>query len=166
MTNFNLLTDNPLKDTSDYIFLQNFKTECIRKAVSLNTFYTDNFMWIDFGINHIFNCSLDEFQNKILRLNNLNYDKVRIGSIIDLNILLDKDIYRGICWYFAGGVFGGNKDALIKFADLAKEKCLQIINEKRTLMWEVNVWYLIYMENRELFSLYKCDHNNTIIDNY
>ena len=33
-------------------------------------------------------------------------------------------------------------------------------------MWEVNIWYLVYKENKELFDNYYCNHNNTIIDNY
>lgn len=33
-------------------------------------------------------------------------------------------------------------------------------------MWEVNIWFLIYLENKDLFDYYSCDHNNTIIDNY
>ena len=47
-----------------------------------------------------------------------------------------------------------------------KEKCLQIIQEKQSLMWEVNIWYLIYLENKELFDEYKCDHNESLITNY
>ena len=37
---------------------------------------------------------------------------------------------------------------------------------KNTIMWEVNVWYLIYNENKLLFDIYDCDHTDSIIDNY
>ena len=47
-----------------------------------------------------------------------------------------------------------------------KEKCIKIIKSRNSIMWEVNIWYLIYLENKELFQPYLCDHNNTIIDNY
>jgi hypothetical protein len=76
------------------------------------------------------------------------------------------NIYKDIKWYFAGGVFGGNKEKLLIFADLMKQKCLQIISQEKTIMWEVNIWYLIYLENNELFYPYHCDHNDTILKNY
>ena len=47
-----------------------------------------------------------------------------------------------------------------------KNKCIEIITKNNTIMWEVNIWYLIYRENKDLFDSYVCDHNNTIIDNY
>jgi len=76
------------------------------------------------------------------------------------------DIYKNIAWYFAGGVFGGNSDALLKFADLTKAQCIKTIEENQTLMWEVNIWFLVFLENRELFSLYSCDHNPNLLGNY
>jgi hypothetical protein len=63
-------------------------------------------------------------------------------------------------------VFGGPTNKLIKFADLMKSKCVEIIYERKTLMWEVNVWYLVYLENPELFDSYFCNHDITIISNY
>ena len=47
-----------------------------------------------------------------------------------------------------------------------KEKCLHIIEEKKTLTWEVNIWYMIFQENKELFNSYLCDHNISILENY
>ena len=76
------------------------------------------------------------------------------------------NIYKSIHWYFAGGVFGGDSKSLIKFANLVKEKCIETITLNNTIMWEVNIWWIIYKENTELFSIYKCDHDNSIIDNY
>ena len=69
-------------------------------------------------------------------------------------------------WYFVGGIFGGNINSLIKFADLMKSKCIDIITSKNTLMWEVNVWYLIYKENKVLFNTYGCCIDKKMIDNY
>lgn len=142
------------------------KTEWIKEAIELDLYKSDQFVWVDFGIRHVFNCNDDEFRSKIERLCNKLYDKVRIASIWDLNVQSSKDCYTMIMWYFAGGVFGGSKDKLLLFADLMKKMCLNIIESKGTLMWEVNVWYLIYQENIGLFDIYYCDHNNSIIDNY
>ena len=40
------------------------------------------------------------------------------------------------------------------------------MTSKNTIMWEVNIWYLIYKENKELFNSYGCNHDKTLIDNY
>jgi len=47
-----------------------------------------------------------------------------------------------------------------------KNKCLYIIEQYNTLIWEVNIWYLVYLDDRELFNPYHCDHNSSMIDNY
>ena len=47
-----------------------------------------------------------------------------------------------------------------------KTKYIEIITTKNTIMWEVNIWYLIYKENNDLFDLYLSNHDDSIIDNY
>ena len=44
--------------------------------------------------------------------------------------------------------------------------CIDIMNQKKTIMWEVNVWFLVFSRYPDLFHLYQSDHNNTIVDNY
>ena len=166
ITNFNVNTKTPDKDTIEYMFMMCNKTEIIRKAIEFNFFNTDNFIWVDFGIKHIFNCTDEEFNHKIERLNNIKYDKVRIGSIWNLNMKYFVNNLNDICWYFAGGVFGGNKDYLINFANKTKDMCIKIMNENKTITWEVNIWYMVYIENPNIFFYYCCDHNSSLIDNY
>lgn len=166
LTNFNLNSTDYTKDTPEFMFTMCNKTEWIRHAILLNHFKTDNYIWIDFGIKHIFSCSDDECIEKINNLQYKIYDKIRIGGIWNLNYRFNIDIYKDVAWYFAGGVFGGNSKYLIKFADLMKEKCADIMMTKNTIMWEVNIWYLIYIENNSLFESYDCNHNASLIDNY
>jgi hypothetical protein len=142
------------------------KTEWITKAIELNYFNSTNFIWIDFGIKHIFNCDDNDFIKKIENINKKIYTKIRIGSIWKLDIQYYGDIYKDIRWYFAGGVFGGDIKSLIQFTDLMKEKCIYIMKTKNTIMWEVNIWYLIYKEIPDLFDYYTCDHNSSLIENY
>ena len=127
---------------------------------------SDNFIWLDFGIKQVFNCSDDEFIQKLNNLQYKQYDKVRIGHIWDLSLRYNIDILRQISWYFAGGVFGGNKISLLKFADLMKDKCIEIMNVTYSIMWEVNIWYILYSKTPDLFEPYPCNHSNSIIDNY
>jgi hypothetical protein len=167
INNFRILTDFPKKDTLDYMLLICNKTEIMKKAIEINAFQTEQFVWVDFGINHIFKCGVEEFEKKIIHLTNQEYYNVRIGSILRPKTSPFRgDIYRQVAWYFAGGIFGGLGDALIKFADLVKEKCFETIYEKGTLMWEVNIWYMVFLENEDLFDPYLCDHNETLITHY
>ena len=166
LTNFKINSTSPEKDTIEYMFTICSKTEWITKAIELNFFNTSNFIWVDFGIKHVFNCEDNEFIKKIERLNNTVYKNIRIGSIWHPDIKYGGDIYKDIMWYFAGGVFGGNKESLLLFSEKTKEMCMKIIVEKHTIMWDVNIWYLVYEESKELFNCYNCDHNLSLIDNY
>jgi len=169
ITNFKLNTDNPNKDTLDYCIIMCLKTEWILKTININPFNTNNFVWMDFGINHIFKGTADQFEISIQNLLNSNLlpDKIRIGYIWEPSFTVCEEyLYNNITWYFAGGVFGGDINSLIKFAALMRKKCIEIITNKKTLIWEVNIWRLIYLENPELFDIYHCNHNNTLITNY
>ena len=169
LVNSELNIGNSSKDTVDYIFLMCNKTEYMRKAVELDYFRTGDtgqFMWIDFGINYIFKLSKEEFEEKVLNAFCSVYNSVRIAAIWNLNNEINIDIYRTVAWYFAGGTFGGDKKNLLIFADKTKQKCIQIIKEKNSIMWEVNIWYLIYKENKDLFYPYYCDHNESMLTNY
>ena len=172
ITNFQLNTTYPEKDTLEYMITMCGKTEHVRKAIELNPFQSSQFIWVDFGIIYIFKNDDIKLQNSLSNIQNNLYDNVRIGSIWDPELYsamclnFNINIYKDITWYFAGGVFGGNPKALIQFADLMQKQCIKIIQEKQTLMWEVNIWYQIFSENKDLFSLYKCDHNSTILENY
>ena len=114
----------------------------------------------------------NEFRKHIVNLKNNVYNKVRIGSIwqstpqLEEYYITQENIYNQISWIFAGSVFGGDVKSLLHFDKLSREKCLQFIKEKGKLMWEVNIWYMVYLENKELFSLYGCDHNLSLITNY
>lgn len=166
LSNFNLNTNNINKDTIEYMFIMCSKTEWLRQAILYNPFKTDHFIWLDFGLRHVFKCSDDEF---IMKINNMKYkvyDDIRIGHIWDLNINYSFNIYKDITWYFAGGVVGGGKDELLKFADKVKHQCIDIMTNQHTIMWEVNIWYIVYQYDIIKYNPYKCDHNDSIIDNY
>ena len=158
-------TNNPTKDTYDYFCIQCNKTEWIKEAIELNPFNSNQFVWIDFGIYHI----LEETYS-LQSLNNQLYDKVRIASG-SLWRLEKHDTYKfnykkDILWFFCGGIFGGNLEILLKFSRLVKQKCLEMIKKHKHLMWEVNIWYLVWKENPEIFDNYYVSHDKTMIDNY
>jgi hypothetical protein len=164
---------NSKKDTLKYMIIMNNKLDFVKKAIEINVFNSTQFIWVDFGIAHINKCLEDnEFSQTIVNLKNNDYNKVRIGSIwkstqqIEEYYIGQENIYTQVAWFFAGGVFGGDVESLLQFEKLSKEKCLQVIKEKGNIMWEVNVWYMVYLENKELFSPYYGNHDMTLITNY
>jgi hypothetical protein len=172
INNFNVC-GSILKDTLKYMIIINNKLDFMKKAIEINVFNSTQFIWVDFGIAHINNGLSDiEFSQIIVNLKNNVYNKVRIGSIWELTQQLEDyyigqdNIYTQVAWVFAGGVFGGDVESLLQFEKVSREKCLQVIKEKGNIMWEVNVWFMIYLKNKELFSRYYGGWDMTLITKY
>jgi hypothetical protein len=167
ITDFVVNTNNKDKDTLDYMLLQNNKPEFLQKAIELNHFHTNQYVWVDFGIFHMIQNPKEKFMEYIHNLQNKSYENVRISSCVNpINYENYRDVYKNIVWYFAGSVVGGSSQSLTIFSEKCREKVKEVIQEKKSLMWEVNIWYLVFMENKELFDFYMCDHNNSILVNY
>jgi hypothetical protein len=166
LTDFHLETDNPTKDTPGYMFIQCHKTEWVKTAIEENPFKTNDFIWIDFGIFHMIRDDMS-FATGLKNLVRKSYDGIRIPSCQDPSLpCIHRDIYRQIMWYFAGSMFGGNKDKLLQFAKIMKEFTIRLIHEKKHIMWEVNIWYLLYQNHAYLFIPYFSNHDLSILDNY
>jgi|LauGreDrversion4_2_1035121.scaffolds.fasta_scaffold01882_12 hypothetical protein len=165
ITNFFVNSTNICKDTFEYMCVQCNKTEWVKEAVELNPFNDENYIWIDFGIKHMVNDV--NFTTYICKMANVEYkNKIRIAGCWDINSHSHSEIYKNVMWYFAGSVFGGNKESLLKFATLTKEQCLKTTREENTIMWEVNIWWLVYCLNKNLFDIYKANHDPSILHNY
>ena len=158
---------NPEKDTIDYLFVQCNKTEWVANAIDLNIYKTGNYIWIDFAIYHMIKEKEYEFFEKwILQMMTKSYEQVRIASCKYKGYSVDYNVYKIATWTFAGSVFGGNVDSLLEFATLAKKEILKTIREKKSIMWEINIWYLIYRKNISFFDMYTCGHDFRILDYY
>ena len=167
ITDFVVNTNNKDKDTLDYMLLQNNKPEFLQKAIELNPFHTSQYVWVDFGIFHMIQNPKEKFMEYIYNLQNKSYEKVRISSCVNpLYNEVYKDVYTNVLWYFAGSVVGGSSQSLTIFSEKCREKVKEVIQEKKSLMWEINIWYLVFMENKESFDFYMCDHNDSILENY
>lgn len=165
ITEFDLRTTKPEKDTLPFLFVQCNKTEWVRQIVQENPFKTAQFTWIDFGIHHIIQ---DDFllQKAIRKISRTTCEKVSIGSCWNIRLPFVRDIYRDVAWFFAGGIFGGEPEYLLLFADYMKIACLTLIQEKRHLMWETNIWYIVHQNHPEIFSPFLADHDTSLLTNY
>lgn len=107
ITHFQVNTDNPAKDTLDYMMVQCNKTEWVNQAIELNHFNATQYIWIDFGIYHMMKNG-ELFNKQLCDLENKSYENVRIGSCWNLaDSQAGCDLYHNVAWYFAGSVFGG-----------------------------------------------------------
>lgn len=166
--NFDINTKNKNKDTIDYILLQLSKTEFIKLAIEKLPNY-NTYFWIDFGIayNMKYEDSFDEFR-RLLVINSdkiQDPNKIRIPGCWNLNNKYKLNINRTIHWYFAGSLFSGSKDSLLKFANLVEDKILEFM-KSGSIIWEVNIWFFVYSDNPELFDWYYGNHNLSMLRNY
>ena len=184
---FQLNTGNPSKDTLEYMMVQCQKTEWMAIAAQMSSrndssrndssrnYLAKEYVWIDFGGFHMFHGKIDVFQTELYMLRSRierrlklkgNSSRICFARCWDPNMVYYGDIYRDVNWLFAGSVFGGSANCLNEFAMKMREKCLQILREKNTLMWEINIWALLYREAERIFLLYPSDHSEIILRGY
>ena len=124
---FSVNTGNPSKDTLGYMLVQCQKVEWINIALS---FAAIEYVWIDFGVFHMFRGSVDAFQLGLYQMRN-RIDKRLLqegcGQVIRIAGCWEPfrhgggDIYRDINWTFAGSVFGGGAKAVREFGVRMRE---------------------------------------------
>ena len=184
-TEFALNTSQPTKDTLDYMFVQCHKTEWVAMATCLDSDNGDGiYAWLDFGIRHMypstiaFEVAVYGFRDRMIRRSSVARtpegsgrgitredvsSKVIAPGCWDAKRTYSYDVYRDIFWVFSGSAFCGKSNTLLEFARRTKSKCIEILSMRNRLMWEVNVWYLVYCDCPALFSLFYGNHNATIL---
>jgi hypothetical protein len=165
--NFCPITNNPRKDTYEFFMVQCMKTEWIKQSIENNFFGSDDFVWIDFGIYH-FIANDEELMSGMTNVARKKYPKVRIAITNPPDFPhYSRNILNHIIWMFAGSMFGGGKRCLLKFAEVMRAKCIELIEYSGVLMWEINVWYLIFFENIDLFDTYRITtHDKQLLLDY
>jgi len=181
---FALNTGNPGKDTIEYMMVQCQKSEWMAIASQLlqnkrgerSGNDRTEYVWIDFGAFHMFQGKIDVFQSDLYKMrsrinrrllqSDADVSRLIFARCWDPNHVYYGDIYKDVNWLFAGSVFGGGSISINQFALRVREKCFQVLREKNTLMWEINIWVLIYRECPELFALYPSDHSEILFRGY
>jgi len=176
LKNVKVCSSNPPKDTIEYFMVQCHKTEWVKQAIELNKYDSQQYMWIDFGIyqfiDRLTGTPEDKFEKFSQAMYQIEYQQtpvVRMPGMWNMDSCCP-DWYNylkiHICWYFAGSLFGGHHTALVQLADLTRQQCLKMINTDSWLVWELNMWYLVYREHPQIFEQYKAKHDLSIFENY
>ena len=151
---------NLAHETPHYIILNNNKFWCVEKAIETNPFKSTHFMWMDFGINHV-----AKHPEKIHEWIHHIPDKVRqlcINPLVEQ--CCHKDLFHYIYHHYAGGVFSGSADYLLKYVDAFKQKTDQIYGEDWYQIDEA-VMTMVHCEHPEWFDDYYGDYEG-ILSNY
>jgi len=157
---FNIINGNREHETPLYIILNNNKFYFMEKAIELNPFNSEHFIWIDFGINHV-----AKNPEKINEWFLFIPDKIKQLCINPYIENIDnKTMFKYIYHHIAGGLFSGSKENLLKYCNLFKEKTEQIYSEEWYQIDEA-VMTMVQRENPDLFDLYYGDYQG-IISNY
>lgn len=145
---------NEVKDTREFMFIMNLKTELIRYAINANIFNGDYYAWFDFGIGYILKNKTNTLEYvKLIPTLKLVEQFVYIPGCWDTNNerwknLLSNDDYliNNILWRFCGGIFMGDKQSLLDFCNLCENSFMEFLKKYNTLVWEVNYWAWIERE--------------------
>jgi len=157
---FNIINGNREHETPLYIILNNNKFYFMEKAIELNPFNSEHFIWIDFGINHV-----AKNPEKINEWFLFIPDKIKQLCINPYIENIDnKTMFKYIYHHIAGGLFSGSKENLLKYCNLFKEKTEQIYSDEWYQIDEA-VITMIERDNPDLFDLYYGDYQG-IISNY
>jgi tetratricopeptide (TPR) repeat protein len=147
------------KQTTNYNKMNNSKIEFVKRAIDRNIYKTDQFAWIDFGIDYV-------IKNKETYKNLINTTLSSKGIVIPTIWNRSKERandFNHINWRFAGGFFIGDKDSLIDFYTLYRKEFKNLISSKKVLPCEASVW--AYFEEFFNWNIqeYTSDHNDTML---
>ena len=152
-------------DTYNFLVLMNAKIEFVTKAMEINPFGTNHFAWIDFSVCHVIQNDsslkrLYTFSRSALKESMLVFPACWSRIYADRNI--DK-LYSKVCWRFCGGFFIGDKQSLLDFNTAYRQYYKQFLEERKTLVWEVNFWFWLEKNGHIIPETYVANHNDSII---
>ncbi len=156
-------TDNKEKDTREYMILMNSKIEFIKDAMDQNPFSSSCFAWIDFSIAKIFDSREYIDLLRDMGTNVPDHPFLAIPGCWTKDQCSESSILQSICWRFCGGFFWGDKQSLTYFYELYYRYFPIFIAKHHTLMWEVNFWSWLEMNNLWSPQWYLADHDDSML---
>jgi hypothetical protein len=160
--NINLPSNrNVLKDSFDYMVMQNLKLEVCYQAIKANIYNTNYFAWIDFGLFHVIK-DVDKTTQQLQHLSKTNYVKSHV--MFPGCWPKGYDYLNQVNWRFCGGFFLGHQNAILDMWKRYQQFLPQFINRYNTMLWEVNIWAALEYETDWKPIQYPADHNDTIIN--
>ena len=142
-------TDNILKDTALFHFIQLQKTEWVSRAIDSKLVNCDIYCWMDFGISKIFTSKETFIQlvNNIPKSTKICSNKITIPGCWNpgFNYIIPNP--ELVMWFFCGGFWCGDVCTIKKFNELCKNEIIKIIEKEKKIVYEVNLWYYVCKNN-------------------
>ena len=159
-----------------YLAITYNKLFFVKYAIELNPFNSTHFFWIDFGISYVLNSiNLNTLFNELsvimknipdkIRQMSLSYsDNQKVNNQIG-NKYISINAHTAFIRKLAGGLFSGNKENLITYCNLFKNKIESLLINNKYYIDEV-IMTMVYLENKELFTLYYGCYESIILNYY
>jgi len=147
--------------TKECYIIWNSKLNFLKEAINLNPFNSDKFIWNDIGsfrnINQIYLLNNYPIYDKISK------DKIDIIKVKNGNVE-DKEFYNSEV-NFSGSIFGGGKDAIIKFHNLFYQMFDKYLENEKFIGCDQQIIASVYCKNKNLFNPIIWDENVVINKN-
>lgn len=150
----NLPTIRSEPDTCEYMKIINAKTEWLYRASLENPFQTEWFVWIDFGLPHVFKTPIQTLE-RLKCLQVPDYPCIRTAGIWS-KIPISTN---GVHWRFAGGFLMAH---ISKLYTLHLAVISKLAHIQPAITWEVNIWAMLEEDGLD-FGWFLSDHDDTII---
>lgn len=134
-------TDNPDKDSHEFMNIMNSKLSIMRRAIELNPFNSNHFGWIDFGILKL----SKKLGTTLAYLNILSskyttFDKKILFISSGMPKCQDVEILKHVYWRFLGGFFMGDSESICEFDSISQQYYKLFIEKYSINIWEINLW--------------------------
>ena len=152
---------NPAKDTHDYFLIMLNKIQwCLRAAALVPA---AAYIWMDFGINYILKETTLAEAAAGLSGARLQPGHMRLPGCAPVYAPPHP---AQLVWLFCGGLFGGDREALERFA-AGQADVVQHLLQQGVATWEVTVWYHLCVGGGSAFmDWYHSDHNATMLTRF
>jgi len=137
----------------EYNVIQYSKFGWLKDAINNNPFHTEYFLWVDAGISRFF---MDIDINKPYPNNNVIYNnKFLIENRYDIKNYkyCENDFIWDSTNLLSGGLFGGNKEIIIKISDLLCDVFVNKMLKNNNVNNEQLGLTIVYKNNPNLFNL-------------
>jgi len=143
-------TNNPAKDTIDYMMIMNSKTFLMEKSITPGD---DRYTWVDFGLGHVFKDPESTFKH-LADLHRLP-PGVSAPSGAGPSDHLDR-----ISWRFLGGFISFDTPSLRTWNQTLRRELEECWPQAS---WEVNYWARIESKCGLPTNLYPADHDDSML---
>lgn len=150
------------KDTAPFLMLMNAKTNFVEEVAKTTSF--PQVAWIDFNVWHVVrDAAATSKRLQQIASSRLPTESVYVPGCWGKTATSAATVpWDRICWRFCGGFFVGHREAVVAFAEKARDALPRLLAERGGLTWEVNVWAELEANHDWCPTWYKADHNDSL----